>query len=247
MLYPKTSSFANASIILPVINETNSLVQTVSVLLSLAKEDICEILIVTAPKTTDQSLTTIKSLQERHGSIIVAFQQTLPGLGGALREAFHRSRGSHVLMMASDLETDPVLAPQLIALARQNPDAVGTVTRWQRGGGFHGYNPVKLLLNAIFQKIFSLLYQTNLSDMTYAYRIFPKKLLQAILWEEFRHPFLFETLIKPLRLGVSVIEIPGKWQARDEGESQNTFFRNFAYFKIGFRVRFSSPKTFLQE
>jgi hypothetical protein len=82
--------------------------------------------------------------------------------------------------------------------------------------------------------------------MTYAYRIFPTKLLQAIKWEELRHPLLFETVVKPLRFGVKVIEIPGIWRARTEGESQNTFARNFEYFRIGLRVRFASAQHLLR-
>ena len=148
-------------------------------------------------------------------------------------------------MMASDLETDPAL-PRLIELARQEPQAIGTVTRWREGGGFKDYAPVKLAANWLFQKAFSLLYWSPLSDMTYAYRIFPTRLLQAIRWEELRHPFLFETLIKPLRLGVRVIELPGMWQARTEGESQNTFARNFEYFRIGLRVRFADRTQILR-
>lgn len=163
-----------------------------------------------------------------------------------MREAFELARGSHVIMMASDLETDPALVPFLIEGARKSPDSIVTVTRWRKGGGFVGYNPVKLLANAVFQRLFSVLYWTNLSDMTYAYRIFPTKLVQAIRWEELRHPFLFETLIKPLRLHVTVTEIPGQWRARSEGVSQNTFMRNFEYLMIGFRVRFMNPQEILR-
>jgi hypothetical protein len=82
--------------------------------------------------------------------------------------------------------------------------------------------------------------------MTYAYRIFPTKLLQSIKWEELRHPLLFETVVKPLRLGVKVIEMPGIWRARTEGESQNTFARNFEYFRIGLRVRFATAQHLLR-
>jgi hypothetical protein len=82
--------------------------------------------------------------------------------------------------------------------------------------------------------------------MTYAYRIFPTKLLQAIEWTELRHPLLFETVIKPLRLGVKVMEIPGTWRARTEGESQNTFARNFEYFRIGLRVRMAAAHHLLR-
>jgi hypothetical protein len=70
--------------------------------------------------------------------------------------------------------------------------------------------------------------------------------IQAVKWEELRHPFLFESLIKPLRLGVPVFEIPGIWKARTEGESQNTFARNFSYVTVGLRTRFAARRKTLR-
>jgi glycosyltransferase involved in cell wall biosynthesis len=242
----ETRAFESATVILPVINETYSLVETVESILRTSKADICELLIVVCDRTTPESMATIKTLSAQLGGFVVVHRQKLKFLGGALREAFDLARGTHTIMMASDLETDPSLVPQLIAQARAHPAAIVTVTRWRTGGGFENYSSIKLIANWIFQKLFSLLYWTRLSDMTYAYRIFPTKLLQAIKWQELRHPFLFETMIKPLRLGVPVIEIPGVWRARTEGESQNTFARNFEYFKIGLRVRFAAARDVLR-
>jgi glycosyltransferase involved in cell wall biosynthesis len=245
-IYPQTTSFKDVTIILPVINETYSLIQTIEPIMTTSKQDLRELLIVVADRTTPESMATVAALRERFGDLIVVHHQKLKFLGGAMREAFDLVRGSHVIMMSSDLETDPVLVPGLIEVARRNPDAIGTVTRWRTGGSFEGYNPVKLFANAIFQKLLSLLYWTRLSDMTYAYRILPSKLVQSIAWEELRHPFLLETMIKPLRLGVRVIEISGKWRARTEGESQNTFLGNFKYFRIGWRVRFTPAGKILR-
>jgi glycosyltransferase involved in cell wall biosynthesis len=244
--YPETRAFDGATIILPVINETYSLVQTVDSILATSRADLCELLIVVAGKTTPEAMAEIERLADRLGDLVVVHRQNLKFLGGAMREAFDLARGSHAIMMASDLETDPALVPRLIAAAREHPNAIITVTRWRTGGGFEDYSPVKLLANWVFQKLFSLLYWTRLSDMTYAYRIFPTRLVQAIRWEELRHPLLFETLIKPLRLGVEVIEIPGVWRARTEGESQNTFARNFEYFRIGLKVRFAATRNILR-
>ena len=148
-------------------------------------------------------------------------------------------------MMASDLETDPNDVCRLIAEAVKDPSAVVGTSRWLRGGAFHGYSKIKLVCNWLFQRIFSILYNTHLSDMTYGYRILPTKLVQAIRWEELRHPFILETVVKPLRLGVPVKEIPSVWHPRIEGESQNPFFRNFAYFRIGLRTRFCRKEKIL--
>lgn len=227
----------SVSILLPVINETFSLRQTVDITAADNLEFIKEYVIICCERTTEESRKTIEDLRQVYGEKIVVLEQKLPFLGGAIRDAFEICQGTHVVVMASDLETDPSLVKQLIAEARNAPDTIITTTRW-KGGRFKGYNPVKLVLNFVFQKLFSFLYGVNLTDMTYGYRILPVQLMNSIHWEELRHPFLFETILKPLRLGVKAKEIPTVWSARQEGESQNTFFENFSYFRIGFKVRF---------
>jgi len=238
--------FESATIILPVMNETTSLEETVNIVLRDAKDRIDEILIVVCKRTTAEAMATVGRLSKSLGSMVRVHTQTLPFLGGAMREAFDLARGSHVVMMASDLETDPNTVKILIAKAETRPSAIGTATRWRTSNGFQGYTKVKLVCNWLFHRFFAILYGVRLSDMTYAYRIFPTKLVQSIRWEELRHAFLFETLVKPLRLGVEVVEVPSRWRARSEGKSQNTFLLNFVYFRTGLRTRFASPRSILK-
>jgi glycosyltransferase involved in cell wall biosynthesis len=243
--YPRVEEFESVTIVLPVINETTSLRQTVEIILRDAKDHVKELLIVVCGRTTPEATAEVARLQEDLGDLVVVYPQRLPFLGGAIREGFDRARGSHVIMMASDLETDPNDVRRLIAEAAKDPSAVVGTSRWLRGGAFHGYSKIKLACNWLFQRIFSILYNTHLTDMTYGYRILPTKLVQAIRWEELRHPFILETVVKPLRLGVPVKEIPAVWRPRVEGESQNAFFRNFAYFRIGLKTRFRRKETIL--
>ena len=91
----------------------------------------------------------------------------------------------------------------------------------------------------------SLLFFTRLDDLTFGYRIFPSALLRAIDWKELRHPFFLETSIVPLRLGIPFSQIPANWKPRPEGESQNSFFANFRYFRTAFRVRFARRRSLL--
>lgn len=244
-LLPTTDLVAGVSVILPVMNETTSLEQTVDIILSEASTEISEILIVVCERTTPEALATIERLRANYGGLLTIHHQRLPFLGGALREAFSLARGTHLILMASDLETDPHLVKTFIEQQKRAPNDIVTASRWISGGSFEGYSRLKLLLNWGFQRFFSALYQTHLTDMTYAYRIMPVRLVQAIRWEELRHPFLFETMIKPLRLGIKVTEVPAAWRARVEGESQNTFFRNFVYFRIGLKTRLASRQSLL--
>jgi glycosyltransferase involved in cell wall biosynthesis len=244
--YLSVDRFESATIVLPVMNETASLEETVKVVLRDVEDRTRELLIVVCDRTTAEAMATVDRLSKSLGGMVRVHCQKLPFLGGAMREAFDLARGSHVVMMASDLETDPHAVRTLIAAAQMRPSAIVTASRWRATRGFQGYSKVKLLCNWVFQRFFSTLYGVRLSDMTFAYRIFPTKLVQSIRWEELRHAFLFETLVKPLRLGIEVIEIPSGWKARTEGKSQNTFLLNFVYFRTGLKTRFASRQSILK-
>jgi glycosyltransferase involved in cell wall biosynthesis len=244
--YPHIEGFGSASIILPVINETTSLQQSVEIILREVKpENIREFIIVVCERTTTDSMAVIREIQQDLAPLVVVLKQKLPFLGGALRDGFDIARGSHIIIMGSDLETNPHDVHRLIAEARKNPSSVVSTSRWICGGAFHGYSGIKLACNWIFQRCFSLLYQTSLSDLTFGFRILPTALVRRIRWEEVRHPFNLECILKPLRLGVPVSEIPTVWHCRTDGHSQNPFFRNIEYFRIGLKVRFVDKKSIL--
>ena len=225
------------SIIMPVMDETVSLRETVEIVMDECAGDVHEIICVTSRFTAKESIAVCEELAARWPDAVWMREQTKPYLGGALQDAFAWASGSHVLLMASDLETPPHDAKSIIAKAREGWDIVAT-TRWAEGGGFQGYNPVKYVANWIFQKSIGMLYRTKLTDLTYGYRIWRTELLRNHEWEELRHPFLLECLLRPLRLGASATELPVFWIPRKEGESHNPFWRNFLYFRIAFKLRF---------
>jgi hypothetical protein len=208
--------------------------------------DISQYLIILCSKTTPACRKIAEELVLEVPGKVQLLEQRLPFLGGAVRDGFDAASSTHVIMMSSDLETDPDTVPLLIAGAKQHPATIITATRWKRGAGFEGYDPLKLVLNKIFQAFFALLYRVRLTDLTFAYRIFPTELVRSIRWEELKHPFLFETIIKPLRLGVEVVEVPSTWRARSEGVSHNSFLTNFVYFRIGMKTLFMSPGSILK-
>lgn len=243
--YLRENKVSSVSIILPVMDETESLRKTVEIIYKDNKKYIAVFVIVICDKTKKQSLKVIDELKKEYGKIISIIKQTRPFLGGAIRDAFDILSTSHVVLMASDLETPPERVKTLIELEIKNPSGIVTCSRWIEGGGFKNYNPFKYLFNYIFQALFKFLFRTRLSDMTYGYRIFPVKLVQSIKWQELRHAFLFETIIKPLKLNVKVEEISCTWESRKEGTSYNTFLQNFIYFRTGLKTFFSSREDVL--
>ncbi len=225
------------SVIMPVMDETTSLRETVRVVMEENASDIHEIICIVSKFSTPPALAVCEELAAAYPGICVVRQQAKPYLGGALQDAFAWSTGTHVLLMASDLETDPRTARPMIDKAREGWDIVAT-TRWRGSGGFEGYNPLKFVLNKIFQKVVGGMFETSLTDLTFGYRIWKTETLRGHDWKELRHPFLLECLLRPLQRGASSTEIPVFWKARVEGESHNPFWRNFLYFRIAFALRF---------
>lgn len=243
------SAFKNVTILLPAIDETYSLEKTVDIIMETnIKEDIAEFIFLLCDRTTSKSRRVAEELVGKYESHVPIYihNQTLPFVGGAIREGILLAKGSHVVMMSSDLETDPSVVKDFITIAKKYPNYIITATRWRRGGGFEHYSKVKLICNLIFEKMIGLFYFTKLSDLTYAFRIFPTALMKSIRWEELKHPFFLETALKPLRLGTKFIEIPAHWKARTEGISQNSFLANFKYFKTAWHNRFLSRKQIVQ-
>jgi glycosyltransferase involved in cell wall biosynthesis len=159
--------FESASVVLPVINEVRLLYQTIDTIFEYAGESIREVIIIVCHKTTAESLSACKELGERYAGQIRVIRQRLPFLGGALQEGIPAARGSHVIVMFSDGESDPRSVGDLISEARKNPEAIISASRWLKGNSFEGYPAVKTLLNYLFQKAFSLLYWKNITDFTF--------------------------------------------------------------------------------
>lgn len=242
------SAFENVTILLPAMDETYSLKQTVDIIAGTnQREDIREFIILLCDRTSAETRKVAEELVRQYEGRIPVYihNQSMPFVGGAIREGISLAKGSHVVMMSSDLETDPHVIREFVRLSKKYPKRIITATRWKKGGGFEHYNKIKLVCNLIFERAIGLFYLTGLSDLTYAYRIFPSDLMKSIRWEELRHPFFLETALKPLRLGVKFVEIPAHWAARTEGESQNSFLANFKYFRTAWHNRFLKKEQIL--
>ncbi len=228
--------------VLPVLNETDALRTTVETICRLAGDHLHEVLIVVADRSTAESLDVARQLQQELPEVIRIHRQELPFLGGAIREAFAVAAGSHVMLMASDLETDPELIPRFIERMQAGDCDVVAGSRWLSGGGFEGYGRARKLLNWLFQRCFRLLYPSRLTDLTFAYRLYRRDVLEGIRWGELKHPFLLECLLKPLRLGARVVEVPCRWRCRTEGASAGSFRQMLMYVPLAIRIRFLCRK-----
>lgn len=114
--------FKNVSILLPALNETFSFIKTVEIILQeCSHQDIGEMIAIVCERTETKSLAAIeeaKKKAEHHGIPFYILYQALPFAGGAIQDGIMKAASTHVLMMSSDLETDPHSVKDFIAMGK---------------------------------------------------------------------------------------------------------------------------------
>jgi glycosyltransferase involved in cell wall biosynthesis len=221
-------------------NEVVSLNETIECLESLNPMTIFEHIIILSPLSTAESTENARRLERQYKDSVRVILQELPGLGGALRAGFLYATGDYILMMASDLETDPTKVPEILLASSEFPLAIISTSRWNGiSSGFNGYGKFKQLLNWFFQKFLRIIFKTSLSDITYGYRLYPSFVIDECAWQRTDFAFLLESILRPLKNGIQVIEVPVVWKKRNEGQSSNSLSQTVKYLLVALQVRFS--------
>lgn len=227
----------DVTFLVPARNESASLRATVEAIRRVAGRRCREILVILAPDAPSATRQTAERLVAEHAGVVRAQLQQGVGLGRAVAEGFALASAEYVLLMAADLETDPEAIPGFLEKMGEGCWDIVAGSRWLPGGGFEHYGWCKRCANRMFQWFVGRLYGARLTDLTYAYRLYRRKALEGIVWDETGHAMLLECLLKPLRLGVRVGEVPCRWRRRDEGAGGPTWRQGWRYLRLAVRVR----------
>ena len=221
------------SIILPFIDEINSLKKTINIVNKQNKENKEFLIIISSKKTSTKIIKKLNKLIKKNN--INIFYQKEPFVGGAIKKGIKVSKKSHIVIMASDLETNPKNLKKMITVSKKNPNRIVCASRWHKDGKIYNYGFVKKIFNFLFQIFSKLVLKSNLSDFTFAYRIYPSNALKKSKFYENKHSFALEMIIKPIKKGYKTLNVPATWSPRTEGISQNSILNYFDYLKILFK------------
>lgn len=233
------------SIVVTVFSETFSLEETVKRMLKLDRGYIKEIVLSVSPKSSSECFAVCEGLVSEFDFITLHVQQNNPGVGWAIREGMSLCSGNYIALLSADLETEPEAVDRMVAKIEETGCDLVVGNRWLKGGGFQNYDRIKLLLNWGFQKFFRILYLTGIGDLTYGYKTIRREVAEKIKWEGILHEIYIETTVKPLKIGCHVEQIPTVWIGRKEGESKNTFLKNFRYVRLALKVLVSRKQDLL--
>jgi glycosyltransferase involved in cell wall biosynthesis len=146
------------SVVVTVFSETFSIDETVKILLSLDRGYIQEILLLTSPRASEETFAICRRWEQQEPRVKLVVQKNNPGIGWAYREGMEAATGNYIALMAADLETEPAAIDRMVRKVEETGCDEVIANRWMPGGGFTNYDPLKLVLNWIFQKAFRVLF-----------------------------------------------------------------------------------------
>ncbi len=221
MASEETRDFRKLSVIVPVFDERNTVVEIVRRMRAVELPVDLEIVIVD-DGSTDGTRDVLRQLAD--STVRVISHDVNRGKGSAIRTGLEHVTGDLVLVQDADLEYDPEDWTKLLAPIMRGK------ARVVYGSRFTGERRNMLFLHWIGNRFLSLvtnvLYNTTLSDMETCYKLFDRRLLDGITLRAERFEFEPEVTAKVLRQGVRIYEVPISYTGREFDEGKKITWRD---------------------
>jgi glycosyltransferase involved in cell wall biosynthesis len=217
--------FHTLSIIIPVYNERNTVMQLLRQVANQAVALHKQIIIIDDLSTDGtRELLQQTDLQSELGNqganyVTLALHDKNMGKGAGVRTGLAQSTGEIVLIQDADLEYDPGDYPELLKpILEGHADAVF-------GNRFHnGSHRVpryyRFLLNRLFSIICNLLTGLAIHDVTACYKLFRREVIERMHLRSDRFSVETEMTVKVAKLGVRIYEVPIVYHGRTYAEGK---------------------------
>ena len=208
------------SVIMPVFNERELLVEAVQAVLAVDRTDE---LIIVDDGSTDGTLELYPEIATLDDRIKIHKHDRNQGKGAAVRTGFEVATGDVFLIQDADLEYDPEEYPKMLKPILDGKADVVYGSRFA-GGEIHRVLYFWHSLGNRFLTLLSNMFTNlNLTDMEVCYKVFKKSILEDFTLEEDRFGFEPEFTAKVARLDCIVYEVGISYYGRtyDEGKKIN--------------------------
>lgn len=216
--------YTKLSIVIPVFNERETLVEILECVKSIETGLEREIILVD-DASTDGTRELIRSLPES-ASLIKVYHDINQGKGAALRTGFSRTTGDIVLIQDADLEYDPREYPRLLAPILEGRADVVYGSRFQGSGAHRVLYFWHSLGNKLLTLVSNMFTNINLTDMETCYKVFRKPILERITICENRFGFEPEITAKVAKQNCRIYEIGISYSGRSYQEGKKIGWRD---------------------
>ncbi len=210
------------AVVLPTYNEAENIDRLLRELRSIVPEAR---LLVVDDASPDGTGRLAEACAAELGSIDVVHRAVKDGLGNAYRFAFERVIGEGfdvVVTMDSDFSHDPQVIPRMLDAIESGSDVV-VGSRYVPGGGTRDWPLHRRLLSRWGNVYTGWILGVNVRDCTSGFRAYRASALAAIHPETTRadgYAFLTELMVRSVRQGARVVEVPIVFVDRRYGTSK---------------------------
>ena len=217
----RAQSYRLLSVIVPVYNERNTVVEVIRRIREVALPVDLEIVVVN-DGSTDGTHKVLTALED--STVRILTHDRNRGKGAAIRTGLAKASGDLVLIQDADLEYDPDDWPRLL-----DPVLKGK-TQVVYGSRFTGERKNMRLSSWIGNRLLvfvtNVLYRTTLSDMETCSKLVDRSVLDALDLESDGFEFEPEITAKLLSRGVRIYEVPISYSGRETSEGQKFSWRD---------------------
>lgn len=164
---------------------------------------------------------TKRALEEersKHPELVVITRERNGGKGAALKDGMRTATGDYLIIQDADLEYDPADIPKLLAALSPAHEVVWGSRQMEHNnvpGRFYYYWGGRAV-----NVLFNLAFGTRLTDLTTCYKLFPKRLIPALLAQP-SDDFVFDGVeLSRVLAREGVVEVPIHYRARTAHEGK---------------------------
>jgi glycosyltransferase involved in cell wall biosynthesis len=207
------------SIVVPVYNEAENITPVLRNLVAAVAATPYEVLVV-YDFDEDTTVPVVQRLLPELPQLRLVHNDLGRGVLNAIRKGFQAARAPHVLVMMADGSDEPQAIDPMLDRARSGADVVAG-SRYISGGGQQGGPLLKRTLSRAAGLSLHLLGRLPIHDATSNFRMYSRRLLDAVTVESTAgFELALELTVKAQRLGMRVEEVPTVWHDRTAGESR---------------------------
>jgi glycosyltransferase involved in cell wall biosynthesis len=219
--HPPQHRYTKLSVIVPVYDERNTVVEIVrrmrAVDIPLERE-----IVLVDDGSTDGTRDVLGQLSD--STVKVVLHAANQGKGAAIRTGLEHVTGDLVIIQDADLEYDPEDWPKLLA------PVLSGKARVVYGSRFTGERRNMLYLhwlgNRFLSFVTNVLYNTTLSDMETCYKLFDAEVIRGLTIRSSRFDFEPEITAKVLRRKIRIYEVPISYAGREFHEGKKITWRD---------------------
>lgn len=213
----------NLTIIIPLFNESNTIVNVLDRICNINFPEFIEKweVVIVNDCSIDNSKSIVESYIDNKANFSLINHQINQGKGASIRSGADKMKGNVLLIQDADLELYPEDIPSMLeAMVELNVLFVNG-SRYLPGVNrpLFAYN--RYLGNKFFSFLTSLLINVKITDMACGYKLITKKLFDQINPQEKRFAIEAELMLKALKIQRNIItEVPVRYLPRNKGEGK---------------------------